>query len=73
MMLMILSDPYVISFNDLGGSMSRGNIEPKPYLTNTGTRIGPCAPRVARGRSNRCNRNSSQNFSGVGWILNTRR
>jgi len=48
MMLMIFSDPYVISFNDLGGSMSRGNIEPKTYLTNTGTRIGPCAPRVAR-------------------------
>jgi hypothetical protein len=35
MVLMILSDPYINSFNDVGGSMSRGNIGPKPYLTNT--------------------------------------
>jgi len=33
MMLMILSAPYINNFNDVGGSMSRGNIGPKLYLT----------------------------------------
>ena len=35
MVLMSLSDPNVKGSNDVGGSMSRGNIGPKPYPTNT--------------------------------------
>ena len=30
---MILSAPYINNFNDVGGSMSQGNIRPKLYLT----------------------------------------
>ena len=34
-MLTILSDPNINSLSDVGGSMSRGNIGPKPHLTTT--------------------------------------
>jgi len=35
MVLMVLSGPYINSFNDVGGSTSWGNIGLKLYLTNT--------------------------------------